>query len=106
MAGRHRQTKLTVAFICSGYNKAHALIQGDCAKLSAYSLWFLYMTVIHTLIHLAGADTKTGDKLQNTFDNNSMAKGKKQSSSNISSFLGALGNVCNPKIWYLTHVKC
>jgi len=77
MAGRHSQTKLTVASICSGYNETYALNQGGCAKLTAYFLYFLRMAVVHMLIHSAGADTYIGAKLQNTFEDNSVDKGKK-----------------------------
>lgn len=78
MAGRHSETKLTVTSICSRYDKAYALIQGDCAKLAAYFLCFLCMAVVHMLTHSAGADTYIGAKLQNTFEDNSMQKGKKK----------------------------
>lgn len=106
MAGRHSQTKLTVASICSGYDKAYALIQGACAKLSAYFLCFLCMVVVYTLILSAGADGYIGAKLQNTFEDNSMAKGKKIEFFKYCLFLRALGNVCSPESWYLTYFKC
>lgn len=96
MAGRHSQTKLTVASICSGYDEAYALIQGNCAKFAAYCLCFLCTAVVRMLIHSAAADTYIGAKLPNTFEGNSMDKGKtkEKKSSNISSFLGASFREC------------
>lgn len=72
-----RQTKSTSASICSEYDKAYGVIQGGCAKLVAYFLDILFMAVMHTLIHSAGADAYIGAKHQNTFEDNSIDKGKK-----------------------------
>lgn len=99
-----RQTKSTSASIYSEYDKAYGVIQGGCAKLVAYFLDILFMAVMHTLIHSAGADAYIGAKHQNTFEDNSVDKGKKKSS-NTSPSLGALRNVCKSQMLVLIRMK-
>lgn len=57
------------------------------------------MAGMQALIPSVGANTCIDAKLQHTFKENSLDKGKKKkkSSSNISLFLEALWNVCNPR---------
>lgn len=76
MAGRHSQTKLTVASIYSEYDKAYALIQADCAKLLLISYASYAWQSCTRWFHSGRVDTYIGAKLQNTFEDNSMAKGK------------------------------
>lgn len=73
MASRHKTNKINISFNLQHYG----VIQGGCAKLVAYFLDILFMAVMHTLIHSAGADAYIGAKHQNTFEDNSIDKGKK-----------------------------